>query len=342
MGTFNKSPLGIRDFVKFPFLEESMEFIKERAKNLRVDELDKAEFNELIEKVEKRIALSIRNGIAPIFDDMYTDIFSELLSFIISLIVIKATDDPSLISRYSLAEARRAEVLLKDELKGDKESFTILEYMFKRTTGSELLCGDAPLLFKLHVTDYLRLASQFQSPSWKLTNRVLEGGYVYLKDKEVIRLIREGVYRLLINKINSLPTPVLSPKLREIANRAREEMPPIQKRTATIPKDYPPCINFLLSKINNGENVSHFGRFFLTTYLLAAGWGIENIVRLFSRLPDFKENITKYQVEHIAGLRGGRKKYSIPSCKLIASYGLCFKDENCRDLRNPARYRKKG
>lgn len=338
---FSKSPLGIKDLAKFPFLEESMKLIKDKMKDLCIEELDKSEFSDLIKKVEKRVVLSIRNGTTPIFDDMYTDIYSELLSFFISMIVIKATNDPYLISRYSLAEAKRAETLLKTELKSDETSFAILDYIFRNITGSKLLLGDMPLLFKLYFIDYLRLTSHLQSPSWKLTNRVVDGGYVYLKDKEVVRLIREGVYRLLFNKINSFPVPILSSKLREIVNRIKEERPSIQRRSNIVPKDYPPCIEVLLTKINNGENISHFGRFFLTTYLLTAEWDIDRIVGLFSRMPDFKESIARYQVEHIAGLRGGRKRYSVPSCKLVATYGLCLKDENCKNIKSPIRYRKK-
>ena len=337
----DESPLGIKDLVKFPFLEESLQLIKDRIKGLSIEELDRDEFSGLVRKVEKRIVSSIKNGIAPIFDDMYIDVYSELLSFFISMIVIKATDDPHLISRYSLAEARRAEVLLKAELKGDETSFMVLDYIFRRVTGSKLLRGEMPLLFKLHFIDYLRLTSFFQSPSWKLTNRIVDGGYVYLKDREVVRLIREGAYRLIFNKINSFPTPILSSKLKGIVERIREERPVVKRHYDIMPKDYPPCIEVLLTKIDNGENISHFGRFFLTTYLLAAGWNTDKIVELFSRMPDFKESIARYQVEHIAGLRGGRKRYSVPRCKLVATYGLCFKDENCKNLKSPIRYRKR-
>ncbi len=129
--------------------------------------------------------------------------------------------------------------------------------------------------------------------------------------------------------------------MKKIINEVREERPIIRRRKIIAPQDHPPCIEVLINKINNGENVSHFGRFFLTTYLLVAGWDIDKIVELFSRMPDFKESIARYQVEHIAGLRGGRKKYSVPGCRLIATYGLCFKDENCKNLKSPVRYRKK-
>ena len=196
-----KSPLGIKDLVKFPFLEESIRFVMDEMKNLEIRKLDD-EFSELIKKIEKRTLYSIRNGIAPVFDDMYVDVYSELLSFFVSMIVIKATEDVHIISRYSLAEARRAEMLLKNELYKDTTSINILEYVFKDVTGSNLIKTDMPLFFKLHFTDYLRWTSHFQSPSWKLVNRTIDGGYVYLKDKEVIRLVREGIYRSITKNRN--------------------------------------------------------------------------------------------------------------------------------------------
>ena len=47
---------------------------------------------------------------------------------------------------------------------------------------------------------------------------------------------------------------------------------------------------------------------------------------MFRNMPDFNEKITRYQVEHLAGLRGSGKRYRTYSCEKMKSLGLCKAD----------------
>jgi DNA primase large subunit len=102
--------------------------------------------------------------------------------------------------------------------------------------------------------------------------------------------------------------------------------------------EYPPCIKFLIKEI--GKGLSHPGRFTLVTFLSAVGYSTEDIIKLFRVTPDFNEKMTRYQVEHILGMRGSRIKYSVPSCKKIRSYGYCIPDEICKryNIKHPLNY----
>jgi DNA primase large subunit len=331
--------------VKYPFLEESMEYIRPRVFRLKLEDLETPDYKELYDKVKKRVITSVKRGITPIFDDMYKDVDLELLSFLISVIVLKSTNDELLISRYSLAEAKRAESFLRQEL-GHEEGMPIIKYVFEKVTPYSIEFSELPppLSFKLKLIPYLKLTTNFNGLTWKLSNRIVDRGYVYVKDREVVRLIRESSYRLIMKRMYESPNPLMPPKLQKLVEALRGIRPihraPSLPRT---PTEFPPCIKVLLNKVEKGENISHFGRFFLTTFLLAIGWEVEKVINLYSTMPDFNESMTRYQVEHIAGLRGGRKRYSVPSCKLLITYGLCFKNDYCGDIRSPLRYmRKKG
>lgn len=70
----------------------------------------------------------------------------------------------------------------------------------------------------------------------------------------------------------------------------------------------------------------HFVRFAPATFLIHAGWSVDQIVDLFRNAPDFDEKTTRYQVEHIAGRRGGGKRYDPPSCRRMRQEGLCVAD----------------
>ncbi len=101
----------------------------------------------------------------------------------------------------------------------------------------------------------------------------------------------------------------------------------------------PPCMKSILESIARGENVSHFARFALAAYLLNfLGLSVDEVIGVFSRVADFDERKTRYQLEHIAGLRGGGKKYRVPNCEKMKLMGLCIAD--C-GVRNPTQFSSK-
>jgi DNA primase large subunit len=79
-------------------------------------------------------------------------------------------------------------------------------------------------------------------------------------------------------------------------------------------------------------------RFALVTFLLKIGYTPDRIVQIFTGTADFDPEKTKYQVEHIAGLKGGRKRYESLSCASLRTLGLCREDHSCRGIRHPLAY----
>jgi len=70
----------------------------------------------------------------------------------------------------------------------------------------------------------------------------------------------------------------------------------------------------------------------------AVGKSIEEIIVLFQNAPDYNEKVTRYQVEHLAGLRGSGTRYSVPSCQKLLTQSLCFATEKCNGIRNPIQF----
>jgi DNA primase large subunit len=96
-----------------------------------------------------------------------------------------------------------------------------------------------------------------------------------------------------------------------------------------------------MDSLDEGKNVQHMGRFTLASFLLNIGTGEEDIVKLFKPATDFSERMTRYQVEHIGGKRGGRTKYTCPKCTTLKTHGVCYKpDDVCATIRNPLSYYK--
>ncbi|ADM26883.1 DNA primase, large subunit [Ignisphaera aggregans DSM 17230] len=98
---------------------------------------------------------------------------------------------------------------------------------------------------------------------------------------------------------------------------------------------FPPCINSLLESLLRGENLSHHQRFALATFLINIGLDIEVILQLFRYSPDFNEKIARYQIEHLAGLRGSKRKYLTYNCGTMRVLGMCRAE--C-GIKNPLQY----
>lgn len=329
--------LGIEDLAKYPFLEEAGEYFK--ARNMSLEDISQPDYNGVIQRAKKRVLQAIR--IREVSNDIGTPEI-ELLSFPISLMLVKATNLEHLISRYSFAEAVRVEKILKEER--EELVIQIFRNILKIDVIPVISKNSFPLFnYKIQIIDYLKRAIRFHELEWKLVNRVVDQGYVYLKKNELIRLIRQEIENMIKERLKGLPVPQLSQNLKKTVQDISSLSPPpnLSDRIKITPDNYPPCVKNALIMLKKGENLPHYGRFLLTTYLVNIGSSIENILSLYSRSPDYNERITKYQIEHIAGLRGGRVKYNSPSCRTLVTHSFCFKIKACNDIKNPLQFGQK-
>ena len=63
------------------------------------------------------------------------------------------------------------------------------------------------------------------------------------------------------------------------------------------------------------------------------------MVEMYSQRGDFDPRIARYQVEHIAGLKGSRTRYSVPRCSTMQTHGLCIENGRlCGGVRSPMEY----
>jgi len=332
--------LGTEDYAKYPFLEEARERLSRLGVSL--EELD--EYTDALLRAKERLIKAYKRGY---IDDELTDSDKELISFHIALLLVKLLGIEQLAAKFSLAEARRVEHFLEQEGKKD-----LVAYIFKVVTGVDAeevqqTLGGVEYEYRIPVIEYLKRSVHLHSPEWKLVNRVVDGGFVYLTTHGLSRLIREEIRSMIYSRIKLLPQPKLTPALQEVVEDLKKVIKVLTPTTQTTvePTKYPPCVQHALDLLQRGQNIPHYGRFLMTTYLLNIGKSVEEVVSLFAKAPDFNERLTRYQVEHIAGLRGGGTKYKPPSCRTLQAHTLCFKTEACDDIKNPiqfGRFRAKG
>ena len=334
------------DWAKYPFTVEASRYVEERS--LKIDDLASPTYLQIFERATKRVEEAIISGVIHESRRRVEDNV-EVLSYPVANMIVMAIDDSFLKRRYSLAEAKRAHMLLMEEgAKKSKEhtlDIAVGTFNWKIRSVDERISG-RHFDFAVSFPDYLRNAAVFRDDKWQLVNRIVTGGNVYLALEEAIRLLQEEVRKKIEKKLEErfefdMP-PLINQRIGELKNIVAK-----QKREITveeIPKEFivaafPPCIKSLYNATFAGQNVPHLGRFTLTSFLLNTGMSSEDVTKLFSQLADFDQKMTQYQVEHIAGDRGSRTKYTPPNCYTLRTHGICVDmDELCKKVRHPLTY----
>ena len=154
---------------------------------------------------------------------------------------------------------------------------------------------------------------------------------------ETVRLIRSEIYKLMYNRIKDMSISQIPYQITVNANLITKKLSPITKPSNQV-NDLPPCIKKALELLNNNENLPHSARFMLATYMLSIGKSVDEVILLFQNAPDYNEKITRYQVEHLAGIKGSQIKYSVPTCSKLANENLCYATNDCNGITNPVQF----
>ncbi|ABK78535.1 eukaryotic-type DNA primase, large subunit [Cenarchaeum symbiosum A] len=265
-----------------------------------------------------------------------------VFTFLLAVVLLRLSGMGVLVSKFVLAEARRAEKFLEYDLTGDlhekkgRLAIQLMENFLSVTVSRQ------GYDFAIAASDYIRHSVNFHEREWKMVNRRVRGGKVLLSSHEAVRLVRQELVGYIRSRINSADTPEMFPMFEEpvqkLVSLARARFP--QDNTPTTGKT-PPCIQHGMDVLARGENLSHSGRFMLATFLLNRGQSIEQIAPLFKNAPDYNPKVTMYQLNHLAGSSRDGEQYTCPSCDKLRSQGLCHETEECAGIINPLQFGKK-
>ncbi len=336
--------LGQDEIAKYPFLADAGQYLKDKGFSLEQFGTD-PDLKLIVDKAYHRIEVAADGRIykSDLTDDQVDKdaaLPREVFSFLLAVVLLKLSGMNTLIKRFSLAEARRAEKYLERDL-SNSSSKTKEELSIK-------IIGDLFSVnvkkqdgyFVISVSDYLSHAINFHEREWKLVNRKVENGLVFLTSHETVRLVRKELGNYINSKIYSATSPSMSDAFQEPVKR----LTALAKKFSTpmvLSTEYPPCIKHAIQVLENGENLPHSGRFMLATFLLGRGQTVEQIAPLFKNAPDYNERVTLYQINHLAGKSGSGTKYSCPSCERLKTQDLCFIIPECDGIINPLQFGKK-
>jgi len=326
---------------KYPFLNASKTYVKDNT--LSVEELLNDPLYERahiigVERLDN--AFKDRDVGNRILAAEY-DFVMELLSYPIARMVTVCIGDIYFKRRYALGEAVHAYKNLINE----STSFLLdvskeFNLRVKSTENTNKL--------SIYFTDYLRNAPT-RYKEWKMINREMKAGYIHISHRDLARLIQEALrsrinHELDARKCNRVISDTFSSDINRIKNkvmvyRKKMEAAPVGKLDI---EKLPPCMKEILAAIKSGENVPHMGRFALVAFLNSLRLNTNDVLKLFSSAPDFEEEKTRYQVEHITGITSSTA-YTPPGCDKMRTYGICpadKMDELCKRKRHPLSYYK--
>jgi DNA primase large subunit len=330
------------DLAKFPFTSEASVYI--RSRNIEPLELTRPELTPILERSMERIKQGVFNG--RIAADL-TQEDVDILAYPTALMLLSSMGEDRTRRRYALAEAKRAYELLRYEQP---------EKLLQIATGTfgwdaklvERDVGDTHFEFALRFTFYIRNAARIHDLRWKLVNRVLTEGYVLLPREDFARLLEEEVQARVLEKTADggmeLPEELAKrvEPLHSMLRARSQHLAADQIPHAVMASAMPPCMKNLMSLLQTSKHISHMGRFGMAAFLLNIGTNEEDLLKMFKAFSDFDERVARYQVEHIAGKRGSRRRYTAPNCATMRTHGICVNpDELCATITHPLSYYRK-
>lgn len=328
--------LSSTDLLKYPFIPEALERVK--ALGIELMDFTTKPLKSVVERATAYVRAAIDGAALP---SPSGDVDEEVLSFALTLLLLKVIGDRMLTRRFAVAFSKRTGVFMAGE-ENDKLTYILDKLNLQLVKAVQTKYGYD---YKIKVFDYLNNIPEGKG-SWKLVHRLVEKGWVYVSRHEAARLAEEALKTYIENKIEEmkiedvqLPDELYS-LVEELSGEWGRRLKSIREAwTAAVrgssEEAFPPCITTILSNVKTGKNVPHSARFALASFLLSVGMNVEDVLSVFSSAPDFNEKIARYQVEHIAGRRGSGKKYLPYKCENMKTLGLCVAD--CR-VKHPLMY----
>ncbi len=268
----------------------------------------------------------------------------DLICLPLSLWILRNVDEHLLTSRV----LNHSRDLVDDFIRSAK---VIPDYVpdYAKRYGVEMEYQEEDGTYAIPSSEFVTYTSRLSGFKYRLVYQNVTSGVVYTDRETSAKVIREAFVRKAFQAYNTINKGDTLRVLQPIKANIEEivqilESSGIKKNFDLGEVDFnlfPPCIKEYISQMQDGVNLPHMARFTLVSFLHNVGMGNEGIMGLFKTAPDFRESLTKYQVNHVTGEISGTE-YSPPKCTVLQSNHLCYKGEDtlCAQdwLNHPLKY----
>jgi DNA primase large subunit len=291
-----------------PWVSDSREVVKE----FDLDEVlgDATVINRAVE----RVVTGVNTG--AITMPTQPDLATEFLSYPVARIIVSVIDDHRVTTRYIDAEADHSIGAMEDalwhpsadwdahavfdEFDVDAEEYTVFEVLSEARRQFASTASHRQTMFRIPFTQYLMVAADINDDAWRLINRGVQDGFVYIEQDEVVTFLRAAIRgrvseRLPVDVNDDLATRVAGAVDRVTAN--------IEKDLFTHEIDhveeglFPPVIESMLDDFPHA--LEHDQKVTLAAFLLNIGMTTDETVEALGVVGTRGEDPTREQVEHI-------------------------------------------
>ena len=341
--------LQLKDLANYFWSTQAAEYIRDKEVDIKA--LD--EYTDVISEAESWINATLEKGLFT--PNRTAKAETIMLAYPTARMFVTILGNEYFLRRFANAVSKYAGALLDKE---DDEKILLLattpgnvgeqpwRLLYRKATPNrkDYIAGMV-YEWKLFFTDYINVAQNFHDAKWKLVNRRLKDGWVHLLKSDVARLIEEALKTRMsrgglrpareLPRLENMP-PNLKSALERISSNVKKWSSEFQSYDVELMGAgeiaYPGCMKQILDKLNKGLGVSHSERLALVFFLSNVSKEVDEILKVFSKSPDFDAERSRYYVEHAMGLRGGGTKYKPYGCPKLKTYGLCSpQDEWCRN-----------
>ncbi|CQR49343.1 DNA primase large subunit [Haloferax massiliensis] len=313
-----------------------------------------------VERGVERVERALMEGtVEPDPDEAYgRDTQTELLSYPISRIIVSLVETPAAVDKYARAEADTAyERMLADFDAGDDDvhgdaraslddflrEFDLDGAVRAESTRSRN-SRRAPDHYWVDVGPYLTYSDTDWGAEWRLVNRSLAGGAVRVTREELSELLREAVRRRVAE---GLPFAVRGS---DAGDRLADALKPHVERLRNLlsdrgavnvvyvdsvdPDHFPPCVEALLARAQDGESLPNEAAFALAAFLVGVGLEPEAVGGVVG---DANAEELEKRATVLADSSGSQ--YAPPTCETMQAYDLCVnRDDRCDTIKHPMKY----
>lgn len=329
------------DQAKYPFLKEASSFVERFSLGLK----ELADYPGVVGRALEWARCGL-DGLIFVTDPK--DPETDILAYPLALAFVYGLKKDWAVNRFATSEQKRYDNLLRLE-PNEKLARMAKEGFGWDLQRAELSLEEKRFDFSIRVKEYLDVAPNFHSSEWKLVNRYVHGGRVYVKKSEAARLLSGMVKNKIVRRaaeeeIKRFEVPsVFSEQMEDLKAMAARKGQAYEEGQVMVDlaEARPPCIVAIINDLGAGKSLSHMARFALTTFMINIGKSVDDVLLLFGNVADFDAGKARYQVEHIAGVIGSKTKYSTPKCDVLRSFGLCVgPDRLCEEVWHPMIYYK--
>ncbi len=314
----------------FPYSEKAREYLKKEGLSLE----------DLPEQAVKRAALMVSRASAgkiyllDLTKPSEDVLRNEIIAFPVAKMFVSAINNEQLIEKFSLMIQRST----FQNLMNSKNRTELCLDLAREFGVKYSLSEEKSFFVEISLTDFL--AIEFNDEELRLINQAIEKGKVFLDLNDFARFLSELAF---IKVKSSLPIDKshIPKQILQLAKSLENQIYTIEKKKFDLsligkiePEFFPPCMKIIYTQQLEGKKLPYLSRLSLASFLRQLEMNESEMLKLFSKSPDYQEHLAKYHIKRIFD-----KQLSAPGCAKLRDYGLRVKEceKECK-YKHPVQY----